>query len=500
MTRWMLSAASAALLVGCSSGGGNSSDSNTSSQSAPTNEAPMVNAGDDQTVVSGSEVSLDATVVDNDSTPALTWTQVSGPSVTLNDPSAEDPTFTAPDVTTDTAVTLRLTADDGVNSAVSDDVVITITATELNAGYGRIVIEGQSVTLNATANLPTGNVLTWTQLEGPTVTLSDPSAEDPSFTAPTVATTQTLVFELSGEGSTGNTLTDRVTVEVFVGPDSSSDLTVLGDFSSRTDWTCTVDPAALPEVSIIDTGNEREITGNGIPAHATGTFPNMGNPNTITEQALIYFVTTSPALANAPTDMAEFGVTIDGVKLERDTAESYQNARQWSYEAITPGLANGLTNGAEFSWLGTDCNNAHVQPNGQYHYHGMMESLINRLGETNGAPDTMILGGYAADGFPFYLRYGHSDPNEPSSALTILKGSWELRSGTRPSGPGGAYDGTFREDWEYVDGSGDLDQCNGRFGVTPEYPGGTYHYIITDDYPYIPRCVSGTPDASFRAR
>jgi hypothetical protein len=62
------------------------------------------------------------------------------------------------------------------------------------------------------------------------------------------------------------------------------------------------------------------------------------------------------------------------------------------------------------------------------------------------------------------------------------------------------YDGTFREDWEYVADSGDLDQCNGLEGVTPEYPEGTYHYYITDNYPYIPRCVMGTPDASFRMR
>lgn len=61
-------------------------------------------------------------------------------------------------------------------------------------------------------------------------------------------------------------------------------------------------------------------------------------------------------------------------------------------------------------------------------------------------------------------------------------------------------DGTFREDWEYVEGSGDLDLCNGRFGVTPEHPNSTYHYYITDDYPYIPRCVFGTPDGSVRVR
>ena len=51
--------------------------------------------------------------------------------------------------------------------------------------------------------------------------------------------------------------------------------------------------------------------------------------------------------------------------------------------------------------------------------------------------------------------------------------------------------GTFTQDYEYVAGSGDLDECNGRFGVTPEFPTGIYHYYITDTYPFIQRCVKG---------
>ena len=129
-----------------------------------------------------------------------------------------------------------------------------------------------------------------------------------------------------------------------------------------------------------------------------------------------------------------------------------------------------------------------------------MEGLINRAGERSSAPDDMVLGGFAADGFPFYLRYGYADPDDASSGLVVIEHSWELKSGTRDSGPGGVYDGTFREDWEYVDGTGDTDECGGRFGVTPEYPDGIYHYYVTDDYPYIPRCVWGSPDSSFRRR
>ena len=51
--------------------------------------------------------------------------------------------------------------------------------------------------------------------------------------------------------------------------------------------------------------------------------------------------------------------------------------------------------------------------------------------------------------------------------------------------------GTFTQDYEYVAGSGDLDECNGRTGVTPEFPKGIYHYYATDSYPYLQRCVKG---------
>lgn len=366
----------------------------------------------------------------------------------------------------------------------------------VDAGYGRIVPRGAAVRLNATVD---GDVagLSWTQLSGAAVDLEDADGTTPGFTAPDVAATETLVFELTAQDRAGGTASDRVEVEIWV-PDGAADPTAQADFTDRTGWSCDVDPIVTPEVSMGETDGILTIRGNGIPNHATGAFPNAGNPNAIATVSSAYAIPLAPTLTETATEMTEFGVTLDGVKLERDTAESYQNAGEWRYEAITPGLARGATAGAEFSWLGTDCNNAHVQPTGAYHYHGIPEGLANRLGEGDGPAD-MILAGWAADGFPFYIRYGYADPNDAESGLVAMEASWELRSGTRADGPGGAYDGTFREDWEFVEGSGDLDECGGRFGVTPEYPDGTYHYYLTDDYPYIPRCVFGIPDASFRA-
>ena len=139
-------------------------------------------------------------------------------------------------------------------------------------------------------------------------------------------------------------------------------------------------------------------------------------------------------------------------------------------------------------------NHAHVQPSGEYHYHGIPELYLTNLG--NG--EAMTLVGWAADGFPVYARYGYTDANDSSSAIKVVKPSWQLKSNGdsgRPNTNARTGEsiplGAFTQDFEYVAGSGDLDQCNGRIGVTPEFPDGIYHYMVTDDFPFFSRCLKG---------
>ncbi len=364
------------------------------------------------------------------------------------------------------------------------------------AGKDQVLVPGGTATLSVTAN--TGDTIAWTQIAGTFVTLSNSASAAPTFTVPTVTTPETLTFQVSVNGET-----DTTSVYVYVAPAYDAGKTVVGNFTDRAQWSCD-QSAGTGSVSITDSAAFKTLTGNGIPDHAVGTFPNSGNPNTISDQTISYRIPASPVKTSTATEMATFGVFLNGVKLERDTAERYlgTGGGSWSYEAITPGFEEGNSKGDDTqrpiqnNWLGSDCNNAHVQPTGQYHAHGLPEGYMQAL--LKDTPNDMVLAGYAADGFPMYLRYGYSDPSNPNSGLEVVEHSWELRSGTRPDGPGGAYDGTFREDWEYSAGSGDTDECGGRTGPTPEYPGGTYHYYITDDYPYIPRCVFGTPGSDFR--
>lgn len=245
-----------------------------------------------------------------------------------------------------------------------------------------------------------------------------------------------------------------------------------------------------PEVSLSVEDGYRIIRANGLPNHPTGRFPGRGNPNRIAPQRHRFRVTTSPQAAAQPTPlgMSPFGVAVNGVVLDPGAAEWWRDDRAsgWQYEALGGGRN-----------LGIDAEHAHVQPSGAYHYHGLPATLLAQLG---GDRPQMVLLGWAADGFPIYGPWIPADPAQAGGAGKRARSSYRLKPGTRPDGPGGSHDGTYTADWEYVAGSGDLDECNGRTGPTPEFPAGTYHYVITDDFPHIPRCWRGTPDASFLRR
>lgn len=235
----------------------------------------------------------------------------------------------------------------------------------------------------------------------------------------------------------------------------------------------------------------RSLSANGLPDHTVGTFPSADNPNSITSQSVAANMSLSPAVTNANGVAATVvGYALNGVKFDPNTAGTCDNSGSscsliggsgnWKIEAL----------GQTSFRFGVDSSNAHVQPTGEYHYHGMPEGLITKQGKGT----AMTLVGWALDGFPIYARYGYTVASDASSALKVLKGSYQLKTTADTGRPStSTYPmGTFQQDWQYVAGSGDLDECNGRTGVTPEFPQGIYHYVTTDSYPYIQRCLKGT--------
>jgi len=87
-----------------------------------------------------------------------------------------------------------------------------------NAGPDQTVRAGSIVTLNGTSSIdPDGDPLTynWIQIQGTTVTLSDPTSPVPSFTAPNILSTiETLVFQLTVNDGMLSSIPDTVSVIV----------------------------------------------------------------------------------------------------------------------------------------------------------------------------------------------------------------------------------------------------------------------------------------------
>jgi hypothetical protein len=289
-------------------------------------------------------------------------------------------------------------------------------------------------------------------------------------------TTALLLAACSGDDS-GETTTTIAATTTTVPPSDGSASPFAGSYVVMNETYGT-------EVVVTVDGGVRTIEANGLPDHDTGEFPNSGNPNAISAQSHSYSFSTNPDVAAAPTFYnipQPFGIAVNGVVLDPFAAEWFENDRNSGWQLAA--LANPL---------GFDDNNAHVQPTGAYHYHGAPTALLT----TTELPELI---GFAGDGFPIYGPYGYEDP-AAASAVRALASSYQLKSGTRPGGPGGEYDGIYVEDYEYVAGSGDLDECNGRTGVTPEYPGGTYYYVATLDWPFLGRCFVGDIADSFELR
>ena len=119
---------------------------------------------------------------------------------------------------------------------------------------------------------------------------------------------------------------------------------------------------------------------------------------------------------------------------------------------------------AQKNKLGLDKNNGHVGPNGLYHYHGIAKVLIT-------SSDSSLIG-CVGDGFEI-----HYLGNE------VISG-YPLRTGNRPLGPGGPYNGTQKnEDYIIVPAQGGLDECNG--GHLNE----KFVYFVINVYPFAGRCL-----------
>jgi hypothetical protein len=223
------------------------------------NDPPTADAGPDQTVLEKSTVTLDGS---NSSDPdddieSYRWKQTAGPSVSLSDPRAVQPTFTSPSVVDRKSKSLKfeLTVTDVGGLKDTDTIVVNVTEENdpptADAGPDQNVDEETTVRLDGSnSSDPDDDIESyrWKQTAGPSVSLSNPTDEQPTFTSPSVeaSKSKSLKFELTVTDYGGLKDTDTIVVNVTgendpptadAGPDQNVDeeTTVRLDGSNSSD-------------------------------------------------------------------------------------------------------------------------------------------------------------------------------------------------------------------------------------------------------------------------
>ncbi len=258
-------------------------------------------------------------------------------------------------------------------------------------------------------------------------------------------------------------------------------------------------------------GNTRRVYTNNFPDHEYC----YNSVNQMPSQTHHDFgMDLNPTLANEITSILRdngrparyFGVAKNGVIFAPAPAAPFIFENQitgefnWDW-VLEP--TNNQGQGPEV--VGLDCASAHTGGQG-YHYHGNMfsyvENEVSGISTTNEVPDTPLHIGWASDGFPILYRFGP----DPDGNIKEMLPSFTLRQGLRPGDnitePCGAFTGKYTNDYEYLCGKGDLDECNGiQSSVTLPTANGTqtfdYFYVITSAFPQIPRCLMGNVSEDF---
>ena len=189
---------------------------------------PVASAGSNQTADERTIVTLNGSGSSDPDGDALSfsWTQTSGPFVSLVGETTANPLFIAPDVGPAGATLtfqLTVTAAGASNSATTSVTVNNVNRPPTATAGSNQTVPGRSLTqLMGGANDPDGDPLTyaWTQLSpaSPVVALSNPNALQPTFTAPDVAVSTDFVFQIAVSDGIAPPVTASVTITVQVTP------------------------------------------------------------------------------------------------------------------------------------------------------------------------------------------------------------------------------------------------------------------------------------------
>ncbi|MEO1049272.1 MAG: YHYH protein [Bacteroidota bacterium] len=450
----------------------------------------------DVMVIDDSEDEIDETVILTLSSTLPTGVSLGGSSnatVTIIDNDDPDTGFTA---------VVTVTAPDASATEGSDDGRFSVRLDQSNSSGAGINIS-YAVSGSATSGSD------FTALSG-TVTIPNGQSAAPVDVAviddDDIESDETVILTLSSTLPTGITLGTETSATVTIS-DNDAIANCPNDNSIDMDnFNCNETPSVANQYMESVSSGTRTVTTNGIPNHDfRNQIPMMVND--LNSETRVFNMDATPSLASNATELTNngmpawrFGVATNGVPIDPAPAQPFI-------------FTNPTTMEFNFDWVfepnynmnavGLDCAIAHVQPDGTYHYHGDMAVYADivqaGVGSGTTTPTEPVQIGWAADGFPILYKYGP----DANGTFGLLESSYRIRSGQRPgdgeSEPCGEYNGKYTNDFEFVNGLGDLDECNGiSQSVTLGGETFSYFYVITAEFPIIPRCISGAPNNSFR--
>lgn len=136
------------------------------------------------------------------------WTQISGPAVTLSTSTAATTTLTVPaNVTQAIVVQHTVTNTQTGQTTVTPHTINPIPATtnlDVKVSKPATIISGDVASLHASVSGGDGQyTYTWLQTAGTNVTLDTTHPEAPTFNAPTVSSSETLIFQVTVKDGSG---------------------------------------------------------------------------------------------------------------------------------------------------------------------------------------------------------------------------------------------------------------------------------------------------------
>lgn len=268
---------------------------------------------------------------------------------------------------------------------------------------------------------------------------------------------------------------------------TSSNVSEVDDLSTSQieTWKCAV--------SIEYNSDNMVITTNGIPNH---TFESgLGGP--ASTQNYRWIIPLNPVanetVVMAP-DRGPIAITVTGIPIygpeEGPGGDAVALHHGYFVEDRQP-IELGICGG-------------HSGPGGTYHYHFDANCMHWHSGSSNQWKNILDWNtdliddtkhspviGFAFDGFVIYGPFGY----DKDGILVEMTSSYQLRPDQ--NGYGGI------DDWEYIEGLGHLDECNGILSLVPESQEPIYHYHSTQKngagqigFPYFLLCYKGVPDES----